>query len=152
MAAGGGFRGCGEEKLAWERQRAGVCFWAPPTPAGVQRRQLCGRRQQSGRLSVTEQKQREARSLGSTECPRNPAGPSPEIGPWFPSVEQDRQATRTQAHCSHPFFPIALPSRSEAAIFTFSTGEFTFLNLQISEIITAFSLNFSVLTCASIRS
>lgn len=152
MAAGGGFRGCGEEKLAWERQRAGVCFWAPPTPAGAQRRQLCCRRQQSGRLSVTEQKQREARSLGSTECPRSPAGPSPEIGPWFPSVEEDRQATRTQAHCPHPYFPIALPSRSEAAIFTFSTGEFTFLNLQISEIITAFSLNFSVLTCASIRS
>lgn len=91
-------------------------------------------------------------SLGSTESQRSPAGPSPEIGPWFPSVEEDRQATRTQAHCSHPYFPIALPSRSEAAIFTFSTGEFTFIHLQISEIITAFSLNFSVLTCASIRS
>ena len=70
------------------------------------------------------------------------------VGPWFPSVEEDRQAIRTQ---SHPCFPIALPSRSEAAIFTFSTGEFTFINLQISEIVTAFSLNFSVLTCASVR-
>ena len=68
------------------------------------------------------------------------------FGPWFPSVEEDRQAIRTQSHCSHPCFPIALPSRSEAAIFTFSTGELTFINLQISEIVTAFSLNFSVLT------
>ena len=51
----------------------------PPISGGVQRRLLYCRRQQPGQLSVIKQKQREARLLGSTECQRSPAGPSPEI-------------------------------------------------------------------------
>ena len=45
-----------------------------------------------------------------------------------------------QSHCPHPSFPISLPSRSEAVIFAFSTGESILIDLQISEMITAFSV------------
>lgn len=142
--------GSREQKPAWGRQLAGIAGLLPPW--GFREGPCTAGRQQHGQDRATEQTLRGETGLGGgTECSRSPAGPCPAV---LSLVSKAEERGLKERHLPVPiphFLSLPLLSKAEAFLLAISTGESTFIDLQISEMIPAFLLKFSVLTYASIR-